>query len=415
MGTEIIEREHGSGRRASPEGGAPDASTSIGALAAKAPRPVVLQVVPRLSGSGSNRDAIAVAAGLVSAGGSAIMASADPSAPHELTRLGIAHARLAFERDGPFVRRRVARAILALVGRHNPDILHIFSGVGTATAALSEKPSGCALVTNFQPDLAPAGRRGRRLGEAMLAGDRVVVESDFASDAAKAADPAVAGRLRLIPRGIDVARFDPARVGSDRLSQLARHWQLPDDERILMLPGPLDDGRGHRQFVELMTRFAGRDVRGLIVGDGPDHKDSLPALIRRLGLEGRVHVISNCRDMPAAYMLADVVVLPSTMPQSFDRVFAEAQAIGRPVVASNVGSIREQADRGAMAWLTPPDDADALHDAVHAALALTAAERERLAPKAIAGVRRYYSQAAAAVRMVDLYRELFASPQIATP
>jgi glycosyltransferase involved in cell wall biosynthesis len=131
-------------------------------------------------------------------------------------------------------------------------------------------------------------------------------------------------------------------------------------------------------------------------------------MVRRLGLEGRVHIISGCSDMPAAYMLADVVVLPSTAPQSFDRVFAEAQAIGRPVVATEIGSIREQADRGAMVWLTAPDDGVGLYDAANAALALTAAERERNAPEAIAGVRQYYSQAAAALRMVELYRDLMA-------
>jgi glycosyltransferase involved in cell wall biosynthesis len=250
--------------------------------------------------------------------------------------------------------------------------------------------------------------------EAMLAGDRIVVESDYAKAAAAAADPAAAPRVRLIPRGIDVARFDPARVGSDRLSQLARHWQLPDGERILLLPGPIDGGRGHRQFIELLARFAGRDVRGIVVGDGPAHGDGLPAMVRRLGLEGRVHIISGCSDMPAAYMLADVVVLPSTAPQSFDRVFAEAQAIGRPVVATEIGSIREQADRGAMVWLTAPDDGNGLYDAVNAALALTAAEREKQAPKAMAGVRQYYSQAAAALRMVELYRDLMAHRPSAT-
>jgi glycosyltransferase involved in cell wall biosynthesis len=393
-----------------PEQGEPVDSTSIADRPAKVLQPVVLQIVPRLAGADSNRDAIAIAAALKSAGGTAVMASADPSTPHELTRLGIVHARLAFDRDGPFARRRVAREVLDLLVRHRCHALHVMAATGATNAVLAARRAGIALVTTFQPDAAPRGKRGRRLREAMLAGDRVVVESDFALDAAKTADPAVADRLRLIPRGIDVARFDPARVGPDRLSQLARHWQLPDGERILLMPGPLDGGRGHQQFIELMTRFADRDVRALIVGDGRDHRDALPALIRRRGLEGRVHVIAGCRDMPAAYMLADVVVLPATAPQSFDRVFAEAQAMGRPVVATAIGSIREQAERGAMVWMPPPDDQEALAAAVETALGLGAGEREKLAPKAIAGVRRHYSQAAAAQRTVDLYRGLIPSP-----
>ncbi len=93
--------------------------------------------------------------------------------------------------------------------------------------------------------------------------------------------------------------------------------------------------------------------------------------IERTGLAERAFIVDHCRDLPAAMMLADVVVSTSELPLHFDRVFAQAQAMGRPVVASEHGSAAEQAARGAMVWLTPPGNAYSVAQAVEFRLALS--------------------------------------------
>ena len=64
--------------------------------------------------------------------------------------------------------------------------------------------------------------------------------------------------------------------------------------------------------------------------------------------------------MPAAYMLADVVISASTDPEAFGRVAAEAHAMGRPVIASDHGGARETVIAGETGWLVPPGDSDAI-------------------------------------------------------
>ena len=110
--------------------------------------------------------------------------------------------------------------------------------------------------------------------------------------------------------------------------------------------------------------------------------------------------------MPAAYMLSDVVVSASTDPEGFGRVITEAQAMGRPVVATDHGGARETIVPGVTGWLAPPRDPVALADAITAALRLDAGERAAFARRAIAHVAANYTREAMCGKTIDVYEEL---------
>ena len=64
-------------------------------------------------------------------------------------------------------------------------------------------------------------------------------------------------------------------------------------------------------------------------------------LVRRYKLNKKVKFISHCKEMPLAYSLADVVVSASIEPEAFGRVSVEAQSMGKPIIASNIGGSKE--------------------------------------------------------------------------
>ena len=64
-------------------------------------------------------------------------------------------------------------------------------------------------------------------------------------------------------------------------------------------------------------------------------------LSKKYNVLGKIVFLPFLDDLPAAYMLADVVVVPSLKPEPFGRVLIEAQAMGRPVVAFNHGGACE--------------------------------------------------------------------------
>ncbi len=110
--------------------------------------------------------------------------------------------------------------------------------------------------------------------------------------------------------------------------------------------------------------------------------------------------------MPAAYMLADVVVSTGGARQGFSRALVEAQAMGRPVVVEDGGGAAETVRAGVTGWLTPGGDAAALADALNTALSLSLERRAELARAAQEHVRGQYSLPDANLRLLALYERL---------
>jgi glycosyltransferase involved in cell wall biosynthesis len=243
----------------------------------------------------------------------------------------------------------------------------------------------------------------------MTKGERVIAVSDFIARHIRdnySIDPR---RLRVVPRGIDVTRFDPDRVSGARVVALAGRWRLPDGVPVVMLPGRLTRWKGQSVLIEAIAQLADIEVCCLLVGSHQGrtgYRRELHHTIARLGLEGRVFIVDTCDDMPAAYKLCDVVISASIEPEAFGRVISEGQAMGRPVIASNHGGAPEQLVAGRTGLLVPPGDPAALAGALRDALSLTSEERERVALEAIENVRANFSKDLMCTRTLALYSEL---------
>ena len=154
--------------------------------------------------------------------------------------------------------------------------------------------------------------------------------------------------------------------------------------------------KGQTVLIEALARMARRDVCCVLVGSDQGRRRYADGLIRQaeaLGVADRLRLAGECDDMPAALMLADVVVHASTEPEAFGRVVIEAQAMGRPVIASDLGGPVETVEHGVTGWRVPPGDAGALAAAIEAVLALPVAERDALGERARAAVLRGYTVA----------------------
>jgi glycosyltransferase involved in cell wall biosynthesis len=121
-----------------------------------------------------------------------------------------------------------------------------------------------------------------------------------------------------------------------------------------------------------------------------------------------VRIVDHCDDMPAAYMLADVVVSASTDPEAFGRIVTEAQALGRPVVAPDHGGARETIIQGQTGWLVPPGDTAALADALRSALSLSDSDRQAFAERTVENVRQNFSKDAMCAKTLRVYEEVLA-------
>lgn len=386
---------------------------------AKGGRPVVLQVVPRLVTGGAERGAVDVAVALAAAGGTSLVASAGGPMEYELKRGGVRHIKLPLDTKNPFALYRNVTRLASVIRTYGVDIVHARSRAPAWSAAAAAKRCGCHFVTTFHGTYNFSNRLKRAYNAIMTKGELVIANSDFIAGHIREnykMDPA---RLRVIRRGIDLERFDPQRVSAERVIQLANRWRLPDDVPVVLLPGRLTRWKGQTLLIESLTRL--RDQPFLCVLAGSDqgrsgYRAELERLVERHDLGSRVFLPGHCEDMPAAYMLADVVVSASTDPEAFGRVVSEAQAMGCPVVASDHGGAREQIIEGRTAFLFAPGDAEALAAALRRALALSAAERELLSLEARTHARANFSKAQMCAATLGVYRELLrteAAPALA--
>jgi glycosyltransferase involved in cell wall biosynthesis len=243
----------------------------------------------------------------------------------------------------------------------------------------------------------------------MAAGDRVIAVSQFIAGLVRARHSVGKDRLRVIPGGVDLQKFDPAGVLGERVAKLARDWRLNVDAPTIMLPGRLTGWKGHGTLISALPLMRHNDAIAILVGSDQGRESYAQALIdqaQSMGVADRLRLAGHAEDMPAALMLADVVVNTSTSPEAFGRTIVEAQAMGRLVIASDHGGACETVEDGVTGFLVPPGDAAALAGALDMVLDFSAEARIAWAARARAMVAARYSVATMQNAVLSVYAEL---------
>lgn len=371
----------------------------------------VLQVLPALVTGGVERGAVDVAVAAKAAGWTSLVASSGGPMVNELERAGVEHITLPLQSKNPLQMHANSNTLAALIDDRGIDIVHARSRAPAWSALRAARRMGAHFVTTFHGTYNAQNFFKRRYNGVMARGERVIAISDFIASHVQeryGADPA---RIRTVPRGVDVAIFDPAAVPAARMIALATAWRLPDGMPVVMLPGRLTRWKGQTVLIDALAELGRSDVRCLIVGSDQGrtgYRDELEAQIAARNLGSVVHLVDHCRDMPAAYMLADVVVSASTDPEAFGRVAAEAQAMGRPVVATDHGGSRETVVPGETGWLVRPGSPSELANAIREALGLNARNRAIMAARARAHVLERFTVARMTEQTLAVYREVLA-------
>jgi glycosyltransferase involved in cell wall biosynthesis len=364
----------------------------------------VLQVLPALVSGGVERGTLEIAEALVGAGWRALVASAGGPLVEPLERLGARHVALPLGRKSPPGIWRNAAALAGLVRAEKVGIVHARSRAPAWAALLAARRTGARLVTTYHGTY-NEGWPGKRFYNSVMArGERVIAISDFIAEHLRARHGADPARLRVIPRGVDERRFDPAAVSPARVAALREAWNVPEGRPVVVLPGRLTRWKGQLVLLDAMASLPG-DAIALLVGEGGLRR-VLEARIGELGLGERVRLCGHAEDVPAALLLADVAVHASTDPEAFGRTVIEAQAMARPVIASDLGAPRETVEEGMTGWRVKPGDPAALAEAIARALALPAAERAAMGARARTAVLARYTTRAMQGATLAVYREL---------
>lgn len=375
-------------------------------------QPVIMQIIPELSAGGAEQGCIDVAAEIVRGGGQAIVVSNGGERVHELARAGAVHIDLPVHSKNPLTILKNARTLKRLIRNYNVNIVHARSRAPAWSAYKACKGTNAHFMTTAHAPYNMGGKAKHLYNSVMAKGERVIAISHYVANYLREHYDLPEERIRLIHRGIQLERFHPTTVTPERMITLSNEWRIPDGSNIIMLPGRITRWKGHHVLIEAMAQLGRNDIFCVLIGSDQgrtEYSKELAETIEAKGLSGQVRIVDHCSDMPAAYMLASVVVSASTDPEGFGRIPVEAQAMGRPIIATDHGGAQETVIHGETGWLVPHSDPTALKNAIEHVMALTANQRVVLATRAMSHVAAHFTREIMCDKTMDVYAELLKS------
>lgn len=347
--------------------------------------PVILQVLPELRSGGVERGTIDIARAIMQAGGKAIVASEGGPMASQLANIGAQHVTLPLSSKNPMKIWFNSLRLAQLIRKHKVDIVHARSRAPAWSAWMAAGKTGCRFVTTFHGIYGQKGALKRDYNSIMTRGERVIAVSHFIADHINKTYTVDPHKLRVIHRGVDLKLFNPFGHSVQRMIELARQWRLPDELPVILFPGRITRWKGQDIFLKALAALPHRHFFAVILGDDKGHdtyRQELEALITKSGLEGHVRIANHTNYIVEAYMLARFVVATSLRPEPFGRVVIEAQAMGKPVIATNQGGPQETIIPGVTGWLVVPGDVQQLTARMDHALKLDDAAMQQMGEQA---------------------------------
>lgn len=380
----------------------------------------ILQLVPALRDDPTGHTAVDIALALLQAGARAIVAGEGGPLVGELRACGGEWLPMTNDTFNPLRIRANARQLANLIAGERIDIVHAHSAGAAWSAIAATHRMPVFLVTSFPDRLADSWPFTTFRGS-LARGDRVIAPSSYISRAAIERYKIPADRITIIPRAVDTVSFSPAAVSADRIAALRRVWGILPQMRVVLAPGRIAPWNGQMSMVDaarLLVAGGGRNIAFVFTGEDRAQIRYSRALRRQARLHGidtLCRMVGHCSDMPAAFAVADVVVLPALEPPLVGRAAAEAQAVGRPVVATTVGVLPENVlcpprmkDELRTGWLVRPGNVGELARAVGAALKLDVTAYEALGARARQFAEFMFSSQSVAQAIRGVYTSLLA-------
>jgi glycosyltransferase involved in cell wall biosynthesis len=368
----------------------------------------VLQVIPTLDQGGAERTTIEIAQALTAAGGRALVASEGGRLEGALEAAGGRLIRMGLSTKNPLALWANAGKLADVCQAERVQLIHARSRAPAWSALWAARRLKLPFVTTYHGIYNARAGLKRFYNSVMARGDVVIANSRFTADhllAQHGVDPA---KVVIIPRGVDLALFDPAAITSARREALRAAWGLDRADRrpVVMLPGRLTGWKGQGLLLDAIPKIAAPALY-VLVGGG-EGKPAFEAALRARVTTEKLPVVfaGHCADMPAALSLADLVICPSLEPEAFGRTAIEAQAMEKPVIAADHGGARETVIDGRTGWLVPPGEAAALARAISEALILSKANHSEIGAAGRENAAQHFSVEALQQATLAVYDRL---------
>lgn len=338
---------------------------------ARLKNPGILQVLPALNTGGVERGTCEIAQAIVEKGWRSYVASTGGKLAPQLEDAGTLHLTVPTLKSHALIFYS-AWQLYKIIKKHKIDLVHVRSRAPAWACFYAAKWSKVPLVSTFHGAYGCQNSFKYHYNKVMTWGDKVIAPSQYIAQHIQQIYHVPPSKIDLIYRGVDLNQFNPAHVSKGQIQSIREQWQVKPHDRVFLLPGRFTAIKGHEDLIRAMAPLD-QKWKLILMGSWTGKERYLAHiqhLIAELKLADKVKIVPASATIQEAYAAADVVVCPSTKPESFGRTIAEAGAMARPIVTTNIGGGAEIVVPGKTGWLIPSQSIKDLREVIDSILSL---------------------------------------------
>jgi len=330
----------------------------------------VLQVIPKLGYGGAETGCYDLAHYLSENGCSSYIVTSGGELLKFIDKKKVKLIKLPVQSKNPFLILSNAIALIFIILFHNISIIHVRSRAPAWSCLLATKITRRKFVTTFHGTYNFSNSIKKFYNSIMVRSNLVIAGSNFVfSHINKNYSKylTLKKKFLVIFRGINVDYFDPSTTLETDENNLLSSWGVTRDRKIILMPGRLTAWKGQEVFIEalnLVNKKLGYQSFYAIILGSDQGRNVYAKKIKRLAeqhrLTGQLKFVEHCKNMPLAYKISNLVVSPSIEPEAFGRIAVEAQSMGKPIIASNIGGSNETIANNKTGFLFESGNAESL-------------------------------------------------------
>ena len=335
----------------------------------------VLQVIPKLDYGGAETGCYDLAHFLPEQGCKSFIVTSGGVLLKFIKKEKVKVFRLPVQSKNPILILFNAIIISLIILIYNINIVHARSRAPAWSCLIATKITSRKFVTTFHGTYNFSNRFKKFYNSVMVRSHLIIAGSNFIfSHINENYGDFFLNRKRkllVIFRGINTNYFNPQKISLSKIEKFSKKNSIDRDKFIILLPGRLSFWKGQKIFIEalklLSEQINNQPFEGIIIGGDQGrsvYKKQLIALVERYRLKKIIKFIDHCDEMPVAYKIANLVCSCSSEPEAFGRVSVEAQSMGIPIVASDIGGSAETIVKDKTGFLFKSGDSNALTNAI---------------------------------------------------
>ena len=370
----------------------------------------IAQILPALNTGGVERGVVEISKALTENNFRSIVISSGGHFESQLRRNGAVHYKLDVHSKNPLRWVKIRNQLKVILEEEKVDLLHLCSRAPAWIAFPLGSILDIPVITSVHMRFRRTNIFKKIYNSVLTKGDAIIAISKHIENSIKTVFPKVGHKINVIHRGVDLELFNPNNIKAGRIISQSKILNLRDNVPVIVMASRPAMWKGYSVLITALSKVK-EDFQCVLIGAGDGSTKFQKILIDkiiRLKLEAKVKLLKSTRDIQAAMILGDIVVMPSLTPEPFGRVILEAQALGKIPIAFNHGGASETIINGKTGFLAEPLKIESLAENISLALNLKAIKKEKMGDYSKKFVSKNFSHNRMCNLTLSLYKQCIA-------